>query len=77
MLRFELAIVPEEEYVEDEKCPHCYNEEANKHEILTYVQTKGLQGDIIQCHSCKGVYLVFDYPDISLPEPLLTKWTLK
>lgn len=76
--RFEcdFALVPDELFVNDPKCPHC---ESYAHpELIEGIDGKDIitVGDLMMCTDCEHLYLVVEKPVLEVSAPVMTKWNV-
>lgn len=74
---FDFAIVPEAVFTHNPICPHCQT--AAQPELMESPERyEGhhltLLGDLMICTDCNMTYLVVEFPIISHPVPIMTKW---
>lgn len=73
---FDLAIVPEEVFIDNPVCPHC--DSPNDFHEVDYPTTRFTSAIINECVDCSQMILVVDLPKLpSIKKPIMTRWTVE
>jgi hypothetical protein len=76
---FDFAIVPDEVFCADAKCPHCGS--YSHPELIEPVESMvnaytGILGDLMICTDCQMLYLIVEAPVIKYDKPIMTRWAV-
>lgn len=73
---FDFAIVPEEVFINDAKCPHCGT--YGHPELIEAIEARGydILADLMICTDCAMLFAIVEQPVIPSLEPIMTRWTV-
>jgi hypothetical protein len=76
---FDFALVPDDVFCQDTKCPHC-GDYAQPELIEPIENVEGVRvtllGDLMMCTTCSGMYAVVEFPILPITEPIMTRWSV-